>query len=458
MKDSNILATESTGKLLWTFSWPSIVAMACTALYSIVDRIFVGRGVGSLAIAATTVAFPIMIISLALSLLIGVGATALISIRLGERRKEDAEVVAANAAGLLILLPLCLTLFYFAFPDSILRLFGASPEVLPLARDFMDIVMLGSVFGSLGMGMNNFIRAEGNPVMAMSTQVLGALINGILNYIFIFKLGLGIKGSALATVLGQLFASGWVLSYYLTGRSLVKLRLKNFRPQVPVVLSIMAIGFAPFAMQLASSLQQVILNKTVTSYSGDLALSAVGILMSIITLLFMPILGISQGAQPIIGFNYGARRTDRVKDTLKKAITAASCVSVTGYLIMMLWPAQIAGLFSKGDTALTNMTADAMVVYFGMTFIIGFQIIGAHYFQAVGKARAAAVLSLSRQVLLFIPLLLILPRFWGIDGVWRTAPIADGLSVLITAIFVIREIRHLPAPQPSLIKEEPQRT
>ena len=210
-------------------------------------------------------------------------------------------------------------------------------------------------------------------------------------------------------------------------------------------------------MQLANSVQQVILNKTVTFYSGDLALSAVGILMSIITLLFMPILGISQGAQPIIGFNYGARRTDRVKETLKKAIISASCISVTGCLIMMLWPEQIAGAFSRGDTALIKMTAEAMVVYFAMTFVIGFQIVGANYFQAVGKARAAAVLSLSRQVLLFIPLLLILPRFWGIDGVWRTAPIADGLSVLITAIFVFREMKKLPAPQPLLIREESDR-
>lgn len=353
-------------------------------------------------------------------------------------------------------MPLLLTLVYFAFPDSILRLFGASSEVLPLARHFTDIVMLGAVAASLGMGMNNFIRAEGNPLMAMSTQVLGALINGILNYIFIFKLGMGIKGSALATVLGQLFAAVWVLSYYLSGRSLVKLRLKNFRPRIPVILSIMAIGFAPFAMQLASSLQQVILNKTVTHYSGDLALSSVGILMSIITLLFMPILGISQGAQPIIGFNYGARRTDRVKETLKKAITAASAVSVTGYAIMMLWPAQISSAFSKGDIALTQMTAEAMVVYFSMTFIIGFQIIGANYFQAVGRARVAAVLSLSRQVLLFIPLLLILPHFWGIDGVWRTAPIADGLSVLITAFFVIRELRRLPSAPPMLVRKEPE--
>ncbi|NPV93279.1 MAG: MATE family efflux transporter [Firmicutes bacterium] len=456
---SDILATESIKKLLWRFSWPAIVGMLCNALYNIVDRVFVGRGVGSLAIAATTVAFPIMIIMLALALLIGVGATALISIRLGERKREEAEVVAANAAGLLALLPLLFTALYLPFADPILQLFGASPEVMPYARDFVHIIMLGSVFGGLSMGMNNFIRAEGNPMMAMSTQVLGALINGVLNYLFIFKLGLGIKGSALATVSGQLFSTVWVLGYYLSGRSLVKLRLKNFRPHPAILWSIVSIGFAPFAMQLASSLQQVILIKMVLAYSGDLALSAVGIMMSVMALLFMPILGISQGAQPLIGFNYGARQFGRVKDTFKIAAAAASCVSAAGYLVLRVWPAEIAGLFSKGDTALTGMTSDIMPVFLSMVFVIGFQIVGAHYFQAVGKAVQAAVLSLSRQVLLFIPLLLILPRFWGIDGVWRSAPIADGLSVLITAVFVVIEMIRLPEsqplPQPNELRLEP---
>lgn len=440
---SQELESGPVGRLLWQFSWPAIVGMMCNALYNIVDRAFVGRGVGTLAIAATTVAFPLMIILLALSLLIGVGATALISIRLGEQKKEEAEVVAANATSLLVLLPLCFSIIYLLFPEPILRLFGASSEVLPYARDFMHIIMLGSVFGGLSMGMNNFIRAEGNPVMAMSTQVLGALINGVLNYTFVFQVGMGIKGSALATVLGQLFSTIWVLSYYLTGRSLIKLKLRNFRPRLPILLSIVSIGFAPFAMELATCLQQVILNKSVLTYGGDLGLSAVGILMSIITLLFMPILGISQGAQPLIGFNYGARRFDRVKATLKKAIFAGSCVSVTGYLVMRIWPVEIAGIFTKGDIALTRMTADAMLVFFCMIFMLGFQIVCSQYFQAVGKAVQAAILSLSRQVLFFIPLLLILPHFWGINGVWRTAPIADGLSVIITAVFILNEMKSL---------------
>lgn len=454
MNKSDMMVNKSIGSLLWQFSWPAIVGMLCNALYNIVDRVFVGRGVGSLAIAATTVAFPLMMTLMAVSVLIGVGATALISIRLGEHKLDEAEKVAAHGAAMLVILPLCLTIIYLLFADPILKLFGASAEVLPYARDFVHIIMLGSVFASLSMGMNNFIRAEGNPLRAMSTQILGALINGVLNYIFIFKVGMGIKGSALATLSGQLFSTVWVLSYFFTGRSLVKLRLKNFRLKLPILLSIMSIGFAPFALQMANCVQQLILNKTLLAYGGDMALSVVGILMSIITLLFMPILGISQGAQPIIGFNYGSRQYDRVKATFKKAIISASCVSICGCLFIRLFPFQIAGLFSKGDTALTNMTAHAMLVYFGMVFVIGFQIVGSQYFQAVGKAAKAAVLSLSRQVLLFIPLLLILPHFWGINGVWRTAPIADGLSVLITASFVYYEMKHLPTSQPSLHLQE----
>lgn len=445
MKNHDFMGSQSIGRLLWKFSWPAIIGMLCTALYNIVDRIFVGRGVGSLAIAATTVAFPLMIILLSLALLVGVGATAMISIRLGEQKKDQAEIILANAAVLLVIMPIIFAAFYLAFPDPLLRLFGASDEVLPYARDFMHIIMLGSVFGGISMGLNNCIRAEGNPIMAMSTQVLGAVLNGILNYVFIFHLGLGIKGSALATVSGQAFSTLWVLSYYWRGRSLLKFRLKNFRLQIPVITTITAIGFAPFAMQLASCLQQVILNRTVASYSGDIALSAVGIMMSIITLLFMPILGIAGGAQPLIGYNYGARQFARVKETFTKAVIAASSVSITGYAAIRIWPEQIAGIFSKGDAALTGLTADAMTVFFSMVFLIGFQIVGSQYFQAVGKPVQAAVLSLSRQVLLFIPLLLILPRFWGINGVWRSAPIADALSVIITATFIIFEMRKISA-------------
>jgi len=447
MQNSLEMRDKKISVLLWKFSLPAIAGMLINALYNIIDRIFVGRGVGSLAIAATTVAFPIMLILMAVSILIGIGATALISIRLGEQRKEEAEKIAGNAAVMLIALPLIIAVIYLLFPEPILKAFGASEEVLPYARDFVHIIILGAAFGSISMGMNNFIRAEGNPRLAMFTQVAGALINGVLNYVFIFKLGLGIKGSALATVSGQFISSVWVLSYFWSGRSLVKIRFKNLKLQLPIITSIVSIGFAPFAMQIANSVQQSILNKTLLAYGGDLALSAVGIMMSIAALLFMPIVGLSQGAQPLIGFNYGARQYDRVKETVKIAVIAGVCIASAGFVAINIWPTQIVGLFSEGDTALTEMTAQAMRMFFALFPVVGFQIICANYFQAAGKPVQSAILSLSRQVLLFIPLLLILPKFWGINGVWRTAPIADGISVLVTAIFIFFEMKNLPKKQ-----------
>lgn len=443
MDNQFALKEQAIGSLLWKFSLPAIVAMLVNALYNIIDRVFVGRGVGPVAIAATSVAFPLMLILMSVSMLIGIGATALISIRLGEQKKEEAEQIVGNAMILMILLPVLLSVVYFIFADPILSLLGASPEVLPYARDFTHIIMMGSFIGSIAMGMNNFIRAEGNPRMAMNTQIIGTIINAVLNYVFIFKLGLGIKGSALATLSGQSFSAVWVLSYFLSGKSLVKIKVQNFRLKMPIILGIISIGFAPFAMQLANSVQNLILNKTLFHYGGDMALSAIGIIMSFATLLFMPIVGLSQGAQPIIGYNYGAKQYHRVKETLKKAVIAATCIAIAGFLATRIWPMQIVGLFSKGDISLTKLTAHAMLTYFAMYPVVGLQIICANYFQAVGKATESAVLSLSRQVLIFIPLLLILPHFWGIDGVWRTAPIADGLSVLLTATLIYLEMKKI---------------
>ncbi|MGI6488114.1 MAG: MATE family efflux transporter [Syntrophomonadaceae bacterium] len=454
MDRSEQMREQSTGKLLWSFSLPTIVGMLVSSLYNIIARIFVGRGIGSLAIAATTIAFPIMILLMAVSLLIGVGATALVSIKLGEQKKDEAEKVAGNAMTMLILLPAALAVLFLLYTEPVLIAFGASAAVFPYARDFTQIIMLGSVFGSISMGMNNLIRAEGNPKMAMYTQILGAVVSVALNYIFIFIFHWGIKGSALATILAQLVSAIWVLSYFFTGRSLVKIRWKNLRPTRSVLGSIMAIGFAPFGVQIASCIQQLILNKTLMSHGGDMALAAIGIVMSLSTLLFMPILGLSQGAQPIIGYNYGARRYKRVRETWKMAVFAGTGIAVVGFLAINIWPVQLVELFSKGDAALTAMTVHAMIIFFALLPVLGFQITSSIYFQAVGKARQAAVLSLSRQFLIFIPLLLILPRFWGIDGVWRTAPISDALSAALTGVFIYLEMKKLRQEEDKQVGEE----
>jgi putative MATE family efflux protein len=429
------------GKLLFEFSVPAMIGMVVNAFYNIVSRIFVGRGVGSNAIAAVTVALPIMTLLMGVAMLISIGATALISIRLGEKKNEEVEKIAGNATLLLILFPLALSLIYFLFSDQILMLFGASQEVLPYARDYIHIIMMGAVPGVIGYGMNNFIRAEGNPRIAMMTQIIGAIVNIILNYVFIFKMGLGIKGSALATVIGQTVTAIWVLSHFLQGRSKIKLRLRNFKLQMSIVIKVVSIGFAPFAMQIANTFQQTLLNKTLMAYGGDIALSAVGIIISIAMLLMMPVVGISQGAQPIIGYNYGAKLYERVKETLKIGIIAGTVFAIFGYIIIQFFATPMAELFSSGDTALTELTVHAMKTFFMVLPIVGFQIIGANYFQAVGKPVQSTILSLSRQVLIFIPLLLILPNFWGIEGVWKTGPIADVLSVIITSTLLLHEVK-----------------
>lgn len=443
MDRSKEMREGSIGRLLWNFSLPAIVGMLVNSLYNIIDRIFVGRGIGSLAIAATTVAFPIMVLLLAVSLLIGVGATALISIRLGQEKKEEAEQIAGNAVTMLIILPAIIAIIFLIFPEPILALFGASPEVMPYAMDFTKIIMLGAVFGSLGMGVNNFIRAEGNPKVSMYTQLLGAVIDVALNYVFVFKFGWGMKGSAFATIIAQFVSAVWVMGYFLTGRSLVKIKVKNMRLSWPILSSIMVIGVAPFAMQIAASIQQVILNKTLLAHGGDIALSAIGIVLSIATLLFMPVLGVSQGAQPLIGFNFGARQYARVKETWKLAALAGTAIALIGYLAIHIWPEQLVGLFSNNDTALIRLTIHAMFVYMALIPLVGFQIVTSTYFQAIGKARQSIVLSLSRQVLFFIPLLLILPHYWGVEGAWRAAPIADFLAVCLSATLMYFEMRNL---------------
>lgn len=442
LKDFDI-GNGSIGRLLWEFSLPAIIGNVVNALYNIVARIFVGQGVGPVGIAATTVALPVMTILMAVAMLVGIGATALISLRLGEQKKEEAEKTAGNAAFLLVLLPLAISGIYFLFSDSILMLFGASDEVLPYARDYIHIIMMGAVPVSLSFGMSNFIRAEGNPRYAMFTQIIGAVFNIALNYIFIFKLGLGLKGSALATVIAQTASAIWVIAYFLQGFSKIKIKPKTLKPQIPIVAKIFLIGFAPFAMQLAFSVQQTILNKAVMFYGGDVALAAVGIIMSLAMIFFMPIIGISQGAQPLIGYNYGARRYERVKETLKKGIMASTVLAVAGFITIRLFAAPIVSLFSKGEPALTQLAAHALITFFTLLPIVGFQVLGSNYFQAVGKPVQSTILSLSRQVLFFIPLLLILPNFWGLEGVWRAAPMADVLAVTFTATFLLFEIREL---------------
>jgi putative MATE family efflux protein len=447
MDRTQLLGSETIPRLLLRFSLPAIVGMLVNALYNIVDRIFIGNSVGSLGLAGVTIGFPIMLIVMACTMLIGLGANSLVSIRLGEGRKEEAERILANALVLLVLVSIAITILGLVFLDPVLVLFGASKAVLPYARDYMRIILAGVIFQGLGFGMNNFIRGAGDPKTAMLTMLIGAVLNAILCPIFIFGFGWGIKGSALATVLSQAASASWVLAYFVAGRGSLRLRSANLGLRPKLVASILALGSAPFIMQLAASLVQVIFNKSLERYGGDTAISGMGIVMAVSTLIMMPIFGINQGVQPIIGFNYGARNLGRVREALVKAILVATAIDLVGFAGVELFSRQIVLAFNHNDAALVDFATGAMRLFLVFLPIIGFQVISANYFQAVGKPRQASFLSLSRQLLLLVPAVLVLPLFFGLRGVLYAGPLSDLCSSLLTGFWILREMARLKAEE-----------
>ncbi len=443
MDRSKQLGEESVFKLLVRFSAPAIVGMMVNALYNLVDRIFVGRGVGSLALAGITVGFPLMLLLMAFAMLIGIGGTALVSIRLGQGKKDEAEKIIGNGFVLLIAIPLVISILGLTFIDDILKVFGASAAVLPFSRAYLRIILFGAVFQTIGMGLNSFIRGEGNPRMAMNTMLIGAILNTILDPIFIFVFHWGIEGAAWATIISQAVSAIWVTYYFLRGKSSLKIHKKYLKLDASIVKSIVAIGSAPFALQIAASLVSVIMNKSLLAYGGDVAISGMGIINSIAMMILMPIFGINQGVQPIIGFNYGAKKYDRVKLALKYAITGATCIALLGFAVVMLFPTALISMFNKKDLELVEFGSKAIRIFLIFLPLIGFQIVSSNYFQAVGKPKKSMLLSISRQVLFLIPAVLILPRFFGLNGLIFAGPTSDLLSSIMTAIVLFYEMRHL---------------
>jgi putative MATE family efflux protein len=437
------LGKGAIGKLLLRFSIPAIIGMVVNALYTVVDRIYIGRGVGSLGIAGATVGFPIVNFGLALSLLTGIGTTALVSIRLGEKKTEEAEKImgAGFAAG--IVLALAMTVAGILFLTPLLRLFGASKDVLPYAVSYMRIILLGNVFMTMGMALNSLIRAEGNPLKAMLTMIIGAVLNVILDPIFIFVFHWGIRGAAIATVLSQMTTAVWVLSHFISGKSVLKLRLENIRFRPALIKNLMYIGMSPFAMHTAGSLLNAVLTRRLVRYGGDVAVSGMGIIISLSMLMMMPVLGINQGAQPIIGYNFGARRFDRVKKTLALTLVSSTLLLSSIYVLINISPRFVISFFNPEDTALIDFGARAIRTFLLFIPLIGVQMASGHYFMSTGNPKMAMVLTLSRQVLFLIPLVLVLPLFFGLSGILYAGPIADGLSLCVAGILLYREIAHL---------------
>lgn len=441
MDRSEALGREDIGSLLWRFSIPAIIGMVVNAIYNVVDSIFVGNGVGAIGLTAVTIAFPIMIILLAFGMLVGIGSSTLVSIRLGEGSKGTAERVLGNAFTLVVIIVIVISSLMLLNLDRILIMLGAEPNVLPYARQFTGIILAGSIFMHLGFGLNNVIRAEGNPRTAMATMILAMVLNTILNPLFIFGLKMGIRGSALATVTAQFVAAVWVITYFLGPRSVLKLKPANLRLDGRIVKDIFKLGLSPFLMQLAASAIVLLFNQSLLRYSSDMAVAAYGVINRVTMLMITPVIGISQGLQPIIGYNYGARKYNRVLEALKKAVMAGAAITTAGFVLLEVFAPQIVRMFNS-DPNLIAIGSEGLRIMTLMFALVGPQIIGSQYFLGIGKSGKAILLTTSRQIIFLIPLVLILPHFLGLKGIWLSVPISDAAAVCITAVFVYSEINN----------------
>ena len=432
----NPFKDKKLSKLLFKFSAPAVAGMFVNALFNIISRIYVGQDVGAVGIAAITVIFPIGLLYMGFSALIGIGSNALFSIRLGEKKHDEALRVLGNGFILLILMAGLVTSVSYVFLDPLLRFCGADEVILPYAHLYSVWVFPGYFLFAIGAGMNHFIRSSGRPKTAMATQFIGAFINLIAAPLFIFKMGLGVKGATLATVCGQVVSFSWVM-YCLTGhRAQYRLMWHNFKLKLQIALDVMAIGFSQFAFQMASGALNVILNHALLKYGGNLAISAMGVALSVNTIVIMPTMGISQGAQPLIGYNHGARKYKTSIQTLKMALRWGMLVTTVGFILLEIFARPVAAIFNGTDTALIDMAGRVIRIVNILLPLVPLQMMATTFFQAINQPLKAAFLSLSRQILLVIPLVLILPLFMGLDGVFLAPVVADGISTLLAVVLL----------------------
>lgn len=437
------LAELNVAKLMLKFFIPAFIGVFVNAMYNIVDRIFIGQGVGSLALSGISATFPIMLIVMGFGMLIGIGAGVLVSINLGRQDMDKAEKVLGSSFLLMILVSILITVIGFAIKGPMLRSFGATPETIHYANDFLNIILAGTVFQVVGFSLNNIIRAEGNAKTAMYSMIISAGTNMILNPIFIFGFGMGVKGSAYATVISMIILTIWVLIHFRSSKSVVKLRLENILFDWKILLEIIAIGMAPFSMQIANSVVQGLLNTKLITFGGDLAVGAMGIVNSVITLIVMSIVAINMATQPIISFNYGAKAYSRVKDTLRVAIVSATIISIMAFILVEAFPSQIVKLFNSSDPGLLAFGTEGLRLTMLSLPFVGFQVVTGNFFQSMGNAKIAVLLTLLRQVIILIPLLFILPAYFGLQGIWMSMPISDLCSGIIVVFFLVSHWKKL---------------
>jgi len=445
MKNIEELGKANIGRLMLKYFIPAFIGVFLNALYNIVDRIFIGQGVGAEALSGISVIFPVMLIMMGFGMLIGIGTGVLVSINLGKKDIEMAEKTIGTGFSLMFLVAILVMIITYILKEPILHSFGSTPETFEYANDYLNIIIAGTPFMIIGFSLNNVIRSEGNARIAMISMILSSITNVILDYIFIFWLDMGVKGAAYATIISMFVLMVWVLVHFRGKRSVIKLKNKNIRVDWKILTGIVAIGMAPFSMQIASSFVQGLLNKKLIDFGGDLAVGAMGIINSVLTLFIMAIVAINMASQPIIGFNFGAKSMQRVKEALRISMIAATLIAIGAFIVIETIPGLIVKMFNKDSQVLYDISVTGIRLVVLAWPIVGFQVVASNFFQSVGKAKIAMFATLFRQVILLIPLIYIFPGFWGINGIWIAFPVADTISALAVLFLLIREWNKLTA-------------
>lgn len=436
------LETQPIPRLLWKFALPAIITTLTTSLYSLIDRIFIGQGAGAMAISGLAICFPILNVLTAFGTLVGVGGSTRISIVLGMGDRDWAERILGNALVLTVLIWIALTTVCLVLLHPLLLVFGGSENTIPYAADYLNIVIPGYIFCNLSYSFCNIIRASGSPTQSMVIMLVGAGINLILDPIFIFGFGMGIKGAAVATVISMFLTSVLTMRFFLKKSSYIRFKTSTLRLKGNIVKNILSIGMSPFLMNLAASAVAVILNRQLVVHGGDLAVGAYGIINSYAILFVMFVIGLCQGMQPIVGYNYGARKIDRVRHVFYLSVKVGSVITVLGFLLMELFPEAAAKVFTT-DGHLIHIAKNGFRFVFLMFPFVGFQIVTSNFFQSLGKVHLSILLSLSRQVLFLIPAMFFCASRWGLNGVWAATPVADFFACLLALLILKRQLKYI---------------
>lgn len=428
MNQTQELAQKPISRLLLSYFIPAFIGVFINALYNIVDRIFIGNMVGGTALSGVSIIFPIMLALTAFGMLLGVGGGILVSINLGRNNKDKAEQVLGTSFVLMLIASVSITILGFIFKKPLLHMFGATAETLQYANEYLNYILMGTTFQLVGFSLNNIIRSEGNAKVAMQSMIISAATNILLDYIFVYHLNMGVSGAAIATVISMAVLFVWVIIHFRSSRSIVRIQAKYTKLQFKIAKEICVVGFPPFTMQIAGSVVQTIMTTQLVTLGGDLAVGAIGIINSIATMIVMCMVAINMAAQPIFGYNYGASEFARVKSCLKLSIIAATIIGVVSFFAIELLPYPMVKLFNKDTPELIALSKEGLVIALAALPIVGFQVIAGNYFQSVGKSNIATLTTLLRQVIFLIPLILILPQFFGLNGVWIAMPISDILA------------------------------